>query len=57
MKMDYNITYREKDKGLQVIISYKDNTGKWRQKSKQGFENSREGKKELKPRLLKSLKT
>lgn len=35
--MQYNITYRKKDKGIQFIISYKDNTGKWRQKSKQGF--------------------
>jgi integrase len=35
--MQYNITYREKDKGIQFIISYKDNNGKWKQKSKQGF--------------------
>lgn len=35
--MQYNITYREKDKGIQFIISYKDSGGKWRQKSKQGF--------------------
>ncbi|UZW13238.1 site-specific integrase [Clostridium pasteurianum] len=35
--MQYNITYREKDKGIQFIISYKDNAGKWKQKSKQGF--------------------
>lgn len=46
--MDYNITYREKDKGLQVIVSYKDSNGKWRQKSKQGFENSRIGKRKAK---------
>ena len=31
--MDYNITYRQKDKGWQYIISYKVN-GKWKQKSK-----------------------
>ncbi|WP_195510165.1 site-specific integrase [Clostridium tyrobutyricum] len=35
--MQYNITYRKKDKGIQFIISYKDRNGKWRQKSKQGF--------------------
>lgn len=46
--MDYNVTYREKDKGLQVIISYKDELGKWKQKSKQGFPNTREGKKQSK---------
>lgn len=43
--MDFNITYREKDGGLQVIISYKDINGKWKQKSKQGFEASNKGKK------------
>lgn len=46
--MDYNITYRQKDKGIQVIISYKDDLGKWKQKSKQGFTNTREGKKKAK---------
>ncbi|WP_040191812.1 site-specific integrase [Clostridium culturomicium] len=46
--MDYNITYRQKNNGIQAIISYKDNTGKWKQKSKQGFENSRVGKKKAK---------
>ena len=37
MNLDHNITYRKKDNGIQVIISYKLNN-KWRQKSKQGFE-------------------
>lgn len=46
--MDYNITYREKNGGIQVIVSYKDSLNKWRQKSKQGFENSRAGKKQAK---------
>lgn len=53
--MDYNITYRQKDKGWQYIISYKIN-GKWKQKSKQGFST----KKEAKPfaeKALKELKT
>lgn len=35
--MEYNITYRQKDKGWQYIISYKDESGKWRQRAKQGF--------------------
>ncbi|MBY0755067.1 site-specific integrase [Clostridium sardiniense] len=43
--MDYNITYRKKDKGIQLIVSYKDTLGKWKQKSKQGFETKREAKK------------
>jgi len=42
--MQNNITYREKDKGIQFIISYKDATGKWKQKSKQGFKSKREAK-------------
>lgn len=41
--MDYNIHYREKDKGIQCIISYKVG-GKWKQKSKQGFKSQREAK-------------
>ena len=42
--LDYNVTYRKKDKGIQCIISYKDNNGKWHQKSKQGFKSQREAK-------------
>lgn len=42
--MQYNITYREKDKGWQYIISYKDTNGKWKQKSKQGYKTKREAK-------------
>jgi integrase len=34
---EYNITYREKDGGWQYIISFKDQNGKWKQRSKQGF--------------------
>lgn len=41
--MEYNITYRQKDKGWQFIISYKNN-GKWKQKSKQGFATKKEAK-------------
>lgn len=39
-----NVTYRNKDNGIQAIISYKVN-GKWRQKSKQGFTKKTEAKK------------
>jgi len=41
--VDYNVTYRKKDKALQCIISYKDG-GKWKQKSKQGFKTQKEYK-------------
>lgn len=40
----YNITYRKKDGSIQYIISYKDNNGKWRQKSKQGYKKSADAK-------------
>lgn len=53
--LEYNFTYRKKDKGIQVILSYKDAKGRWRQKSKQGLK----GKKEAKlagDRLLDSVK-
>lgn len=42
--MNYNVSYRKKDKGIQCIISYKDSNGKWRQKSKQGFKRQRDAK-------------
>ena len=42
--MEYNVTYRKKDKGIQCIISYKDNDGKWRQKSRQGFQRQKDAK-------------
>ena len=41
--MNINTTIREKDKGWQVIVSYKQG-GKWKQKSKQGFRSEREAK-------------
>lgn len=44
MDLEYNVTYRQKDKGIQAIISYKDNNGKWKQKSKQGFKTQKEAK-------------
>lgn len=43
--LDYNVTYRKKDKGWQYIISRKDENGKWKQiKSKQGFETKSSAK-------------
>ena len=56
MDLEYNVTYRKKDKGLQAIISYKDSAGKWKQKSKQGFEDSRKGKAEAKAWVLNQAK-
>lgn len=40
-ELEYNFTYREKDKGFQVILSYKDSKGRWKQKSKQGFKTKK----------------
>lgn len=46
MDFQYNITYREKDRGWQYIISYKtEKIGKWKQKSKQGFKKKSDAKK------------
>lgn len=45
MNLQYNISFREKDKGIQFIISYKDELGNWKQKSKQGFKTKRDAKK------------
>lgn len=41
--LDYNVTYRKKDKGWQCIISYKLGD-KWKQKSKQGYKTQKEYK-------------
>lgn len=41
--MNYNINIRKKDNGYQAIVQYKDKN-KWKQKSKQGFESTRMGK-------------
>lgn len=59
MDLNYNIIIRKKDNGLQYIISYKDKIGKWKQKSKQGFEDSRKGKiacKEAAEKAVENLK-
>ena len=44
MSLDYKVSYREKDGSIQAIISFKDNNGKWRQKSKQGFRIQKDAK-------------
>lgn len=49
--MDNNITYRKKDKGWQCIISYKNNLGQWKQKSKQGFKTQKDAKDFIKTTL------
>lgn len=54
--MQYNISYREKDNSWQYIISYKDNYGKWRQKSKQGFPKNKTGKQEAKEAAEEAIK-
>ena len=41
--MQYNVTFRQKDKGWQAIVSYKEG-GKWRQRSKQGFPSKKDAK-------------
>lgn len=41
--INHNFTYRQKDKGWQVILSYKDGN-KWRQKSKQGLKTKQQAK-------------
>ncbi len=53
--MQYNITYRNKDNSIQVIVSYKDSAGKWRQKSEQGFTKKGEAKKAA-DKILEELK-
>ncbi len=58
--MEYNITYRQKDKSIQCIISYKDNDGKWKQKTKQGFKAQKDSKPWIKAtvdELEKAIKT
>lgn len=42
--MKYTATYRQKNHSWQLIISFKDADGKWRQKSRQGFATKRDAK-------------
>lgn len=41
---DYRFSFRKKDGGIQIILSYKDALGKWRQKSRQGFATMKDAK-------------
>lgn len=43
MRLDYKVSYRNKDGSIQCIIAYKDGD-KWRQRSKQGFKTQKESK-------------
>ena len=43
--MQSNTTYRDKDGAIQVIVSFKDRYGKWRQRSAQGFQRKKDAKK------------
>ena len=42
--MTTTTTYRQKDSGWQIIVSWKDADGKWHQKSKQGFAKKADAK-------------
>ena len=53
--MTHTTTYRQKDNGWQIIISYKDTDGKWHQKSKQGFPTKRDAK-EFESDLIRQIK-
>ncbi|MBK5243357.1 site-specific integrase [Clostridium sp.] len=44
MQLQYSTLIRKKDKSYQYIITYKDNEGKWKTKSKQGYILKKEGK-------------
>ena len=52
--MKHTTTYRQKDNGWQIIISYKDGD-KWRQKSRQGFQRKSDAK-EAEAQLLQEIK-
>ena len=53
--MIYTSHYRKKDGAWQLIISYKDTDGHWKQKSKQGFE-TRSAAKQYEAELLAQIK-
>ena len=53
--MIYTSHYRKKDGAWQLIISFKDIDGRWRQKSKQGFE-TRSAAKQYEAQLLQEIK-
>ena len=39
--MQYKVSYREKDKGIQIIVQYKAKNVQWKQRSKQGLPNKK----------------
>ena len=43
-QMKTTTTYRQKDNGWQIIVSWKDENGRWRQKSRQGFARKSDAK-------------
>ncbi len=51
--MDYNVTYRNRNGGIQIIVSWKDINGKWHQKPRQGFKTKKEAKQVLEDLLEK----
>lgn len=53
--MKHTATYRQKDNGWQIIISWKDENGKRKQRSKQGFAKKSEAK-EYEAALLEKIK-
>ena len=53
--MIHTTTYRQKDNGWQIIVSWKDTSGRWRQKSKQGFAKKSDAK-EYEVQLLQQIK-
>lgn len=53
--MTHTTTYRQKDSGWQIIVSWKDTSGKWKQKSKQGF-LTKKAAKEYEQDLIRQIK-
>lgn len=53
--MKHTTTYRQKDGGWQIIVSWKDTSGNWHQKSKQGFARKTDAK-EAEAGLLEQIK-
>lgn len=53
--MKTTTTFRQKDNGWQIIVSWKDTSGHWRQKSKQGFARKADAK-DFEQTLLQEIK-
>ena len=53
--MKHTTTFRQKDAGWQIIVSWKDTSGKWHQTSKQGFARKADAK-EYEAKLLQEIK-